>query len=110
MQHMEHGPHAMSSHYGKSEMPLPEQTPSTASPNRKWWRLLLGAVTAVALVLLFVSPELAALGFLFDPALLDVALLLFGTQLMLFNGHIQALLSATWSGLARRLKGRSTRR
>ena len=68
---------------------------------RLWWRALLGIVAALALVMLVLSPELAALGFLFDPIVLDVAIIFFGTQLLLFSDQVRLLLSATRSGVAR---------
>jgi hypothetical protein len=61
-------------------------------------------VAAGALVLLVVNPELAALGFLFDPILLDVAIVFFSTQLILFNGQIRSFLTAGFSSVVRRLK------
>lgn len=91
-------------------MPMPEKASSAARPKRSWWRMLLGVVAAVALVLLIVNPELAALGFLFDPVLLGAALVLFGTQLMLLNGHIRPFFSATCSGVVRRLNARRLKR
>ena len=77
---------------------------TTVRRKRKWWRALLGVVAAVALVLLVMNPELAALGFLFDPIMLDVAILFFGTQMLLFSGQIRAFLTTAYSGIVRRLK------
>lgn len=71
---------------------------------RRSWRALLGVVAAVALVILVMSPELAALGFLFDPILLDVAIVFFGTQLVVFKDQIWLFLIATGSGIAHRWK------
>jgi hypothetical protein len=52
--------------------------------------------TVVATILVL-NPELAFLGFLLDPVMLDVAILLLGTQLLLFNGQIRVFLAATYS-------------
>jgi uncharacterized membrane protein HdeD (DUF308 family) len=76
---------------------------ATVRRKRKWWRAVLGVVAAVALVILVMNPELAALGFLFDPIMLDVAILLFGTQILLFSGQIPIFLTTAYSGLVRRL-------
>lgn len=88
--------------------------PEKSSPVGRWrrllWRTLLGVAAAVALVILVVNPELAALGFLFDPMLLDVAIVLFGTQLLLFNGQIRSFFAATCSSVVRRLKAVRPRR
>lgn len=88
--------------------------PEKSSPLGRWkrlsWRTLLGVVAAVALIILVVNPELAALGFLFDPVLLDVAIVLFGTQLLLFNGQIRSFFAATCSSVMRRLKAVRLRR
>ncbi len=75
-----------------------------------WWRALLGAVATVALVMLVLNPELAALSFLFDPIVLDVAILFFGTQILLFNDQIQVFLTATCSSVARCWKALRLRR
>ncbi len=88
---------------------MPETSSTVGRPKRRWWRALLGVVAAVALVVLLLNPELAALGFLFDPVLLDVALVLFGTQLLLFNGQIRTFLSATCSSAKRGLKAMKLR-
>lgn len=71
---------------------------------------MLGVVVALAVAILVLNPELAALGFLFDPVMLDVAILLFGTQLLLFNGQIRAFLTARYSIVVRRLKAIGRRR
>jgi hypothetical protein len=68
-----------------------------------WWRTLLGVVVAVVVTILVLNPELAFLGFLLDPLILDVAILLLGTQLLLFNRQITAFLVATYTGITRRL-------
>lgn len=65
---------------------------------------MLGVFATVALVMLVMNPELAALGFLFDPIVLDVAIVFLGTQLLLVNGQVRAYLGATWSGAVRRWK------
>lgn len=54
--------------------------------------------------MLVMSPELAALSFLFDPVVLDVAIVFLGTQLLLFNGQIQSFFAATGSNILRRVK------
>ena len=88
--------------------------PEKSSPIGRWkrllWRILLGAVAMVALIMLVVNPELAALGFLFDPIVLDVAIMLLGTQLLLFHGQIRAFSTATCSNVVRRLKAVRLRR
>jgi xanthine/uracil permease len=88
--------------------------PEKSSPIGRWkrllWRILLGAVAMVALIMLVVNPELAALGFLFDPIVLDVAIMLLGTQLLLFNGQIRAFSTVTCSNVVRRLKAVRLRR
>ena len=69
--------------------------PEKSFPVGRWRRLrqtLLGVAAAVALVILVVNPGLAALGFLFDPMLLDVAIVLFGTQFLLFKGQVRSFL------------------
>ena len=71
---------------------------------------MLGVTATVALIILVVSPELAALGFLFDPMLLDVAIVFFGAQILLFNGQIRSFFAATCSSVVRRLKSVRTRR
>ncbi|MEO6926313.1 MAG: hypothetical protein ABI129_06545 [Rhodanobacter sp.] len=78
--------------------------PETSAPKRKWWRLLLGVVAAAALVMLVMNPELAALSFLFDPIVLDVAIVFLGTQLLLFNGQIRSLFAAAHSRIMDRLR------
>ena len=87
-----------------------QEEPDTTPKKRKWWRALLGVVAAVALVILVMNPELAALGFLFDPIMLDVAILFFGTQALLFSSQIRTFLITTYSGLVRRLKTLRLRR
>jgi protein-S-isoprenylcysteine O-methyltransferase Ste14 len=77
---------------------------ATVRRKRKWWRAVLGVVAAVALVILVMNPELAALGFLFDPIMLDVAILLFGMQMLLFSGQIRTFITATCSSIVRHLK------
>lgn len=72
--------------------------------NRLWWRIFLGLISALALVVLVTTPELAALGFLFDPILLDVAILFFGTQFLLFGSQIRTFLTSAYSAAARGLK------
>ena len=88
--------------------------PEKSSPKGRWkrlsWRTLLGVVATVALVILVVNPELAALGFLFDPIVLDVAIVFLGTQVLLFNGQIRAFVTATRSSIVRRLKAVRLRR
>lgn len=91
-------------------MSMPEKAYFAARPKRSWWRMLLGVIAAVALILLIVNPELAAMGFLFDPVLLDVALVFFGTQLMFFNGQVRLFFSAAGSSIVRRLKASTLRR
>ena len=56
---------------------MPEKSFPVGRWKRQLWRTLLSVAAAVALVILVVNPELAALGFLFDPMLLDVAIVLF---------------------------------
>jgi len=88
--------------------------PEKSSPMDRWkrlrWRILLGVVATVALVMLVLNPELAALGFLFDPIVLDIAILFLGTQLLLFHGQIRTFLTATYSSIVRRLKAVRQRR
>lgn len=100
----------MPTHYRKVGIHMPEKSSPAGRPKRRWWRALLGVVAALALVVLVMNPELAALGFLFDPILLDVALVLFGTQLVLFNGQIRTFLTAICSSAMRRLKAIRLRR
>ena len=83
---------------------MPQKPSLAETRKRPWWRILLGVVVTGALVVLVVNPELAALGFLFDPILLDVAIVFFSTQLILFNGQIRSFLTAGFSSLGRRLK------
>ncbi|MGP1664688.1 MAG: hypothetical protein ACTS5I_01985 [Rhodanobacter sp.] len=73
-------------------------------------RVLLGATAAVALVILVVNPELAALSFLFDPVLLDVAILFFGTQILLFDGQIRSFFSTARANIAHYFKAIRSRR
>lgn len=89
---------------------MPEKTAPTGRWKRLWWRTLLSAVATAALVMLVMFPELAALGFLFDPVLLDVAVMLLGTQLLLFRSQIRDFLIATYSSVMRRLKTYRPRR
>ena len=65
---------------------------------------MLGVVAAVALVMLVMNPELAALSFLFDPIVLDVAIVFLGTQILLFNGQIRSFFVATCSRIMSRLR------
>ena len=67
-----------------------------------WWRVVIGALIAVAATLLIMNPELAVLGFLLDPLILDVAILLLGAQLLLFNRQIQAFCVSTYLGIMHR--------
>ena len=76
---------------------MPEELSAVGRLKRRSWRTLLVAVAAVALVVLVLFPELAALSFLFDPVLLDVAIMFFGTQLLLFKGQIWPFFDATYS-------------
>lgn len=71
---------------------------------QRWFQTLLLAIAAVALLVLVVNPELAALSFLFDPIMLDVAIVFFGTQLLLFNGQIRVLLAALSTNILRLFK------
>ncbi|WEN16578.1 hypothetical protein PY254_07910 [Rhodanobacter sp. AS-Z3] len=69
------------------------------------------AVTATfAIVILITTPELAALSFLFDPVLLDVALLFFGTQLLLFHGQRRSFFAVTRANIMRCFKPIGSRR
>lgn len=87
------------------------EEPSTVpGKKRLWWRIFLGVISALALVILVTTPELAALGFLFDPILLDVAILFFGTQFLLFGSQIRAFLSSAYTKLALGLKALGPRR
>ena len=83
---------------------MPADLPAIGRPKRLWWRTLLGVVAAVALVMLVMNPELAALSFLFDPIVLDVAIVFLGTQLLLFNGQIRSFFVATCSRIMNRLR------
>jgi len=87
-----------------------EKTSPAGRWNRPWWRTLLGVVVAVVVTILVLNPELAFLGFLLDPVMLDVAILLLGTQLLLLNGQIRTFLVGTYSGIARRLSAVRLRR
>jgi hypothetical protein len=80
---------------------MPDKSVQPGKRKRLWWRALLGLVAAVALVILVVNPELAAIGFLFDPIVLDVAILFFGTQIVLFRDQIRLFLITTGSGISR---------
>jgi hypothetical protein len=77
------------------------------SPAGRWrrpgLRTLLGVVVVMVVAILVLNPELAFLGFLLDPVMLDVAILLFGTQILLLNGQIRTFLVTTYLGIARRL-------
>lgn len=83
---------------------MPEDLSLIGKLKRRWWRTLLGVVAAVALVMLVTNPELAALSFLFDPIVLDVAIVFLGTQLLMFNGRIRSFFAPTWSNFARHFK------
>lgn len=75
---------------------------------KRWcWRILLCVVAVFALAVLVFNPELAALSFLFDPIILDVAILFLGTQMLLFNGQIRSCLAGMWSNTLRRFKRRA---
>jgi hypothetical protein len=63
-----------------------------------------GRGCAIALIVLVVNPERAALSFLFDPIILDVAILFFGTQMLLFNGQLRPLLGGMGSNILQRFK------
>jgi len=80
-----------------------EKTPPAGRWNRPWWRTLLGVVVVAVVTILVLNPELAFLGFLLDPVMLDVAILLLGAQLILFNGQVRTFLVGTYSGVARHL-------
>lgn len=69
---------------------------------RPWWRKLLGVLIAVLVVITVLNPELAFLGFLLDPLILDVAILLLGAQLLLLNSQIRAFLISTYLSITRR--------
>ena len=83
---------------------MPEDLSALGKLKRRWWKALLGAVAAVALIMLVMNPELSALSFLFDPIVLDVAIVFLGTQLLLFNGQIRSIFATICSNLARRFK------
>ena len=51
-----------------------ENNSSASGERRSWWRKLLGVVIAVAVVITILNPEMAFLGFLLDPLILDVAI------------------------------------
>lgn len=51
------------------------------------------------------NPELAFLGFLLDPLILDVAILLLGAQFLLLNSQIRTFLVSTYLRITRRLSG-----
>lgn len=89
---------------------MPANLPEIGRPKRRWWRILLGVVAAVALVMLVMNPELAALSFLFDPIVLDVAIVFLGTQLLLFNGQIRSLFAATCSRIMCHLRAARLKR
>jgi hypothetical protein len=80
-----------------------QRNSSTSGWKRSWWRKLISVLVVVAVVLTIMSPELAFLGFLLDPLILDVSLLLFGAQLLLFSGHIKAFVVSAYLGMRRRL-------
>lgn len=71
--------------------------------HRPWWRMLIGLLIAVAATVFIMNPELAFLSFLLDPLILDVAILLLGARLLLFNGQIRVFVVSTYSGIRRRL-------
>lgn len=54
--------------------------------------------------------RLAAFGFLLDPIQLDVAIVFFGTWLLLFKGQIRLFLTATCTGVVMRAKALRARR
>jgi hypothetical protein len=87
-----------------------EKTSPVGRWRRPWWRKLLGVVIAVVVAVTILNPELAFLGFLLDPLILDVAILLLGAQLLLFNGQIRAFLVSTYSGITRHLSAVGLRR
>lgn len=89
---------------------MPDKAFAVSSWKRLWWRTFLGVVATVALVMLVMNPELAALGFLFDPIVLDVAIIFFGSQLLLFHGQIRTFLTATYASVLGRLKALRLRR
>ncbi len=97
-------------HYRKGGIQMPEGSSPVSRRKRSWWRIFLGVVTTVAVVMLVMNPELAALGFLFDPVLLDVAIVFFGSQLLLFNSQVRTFLTATCSSVARRFEALRLRR
>ena len=68
---------------------------------RPWWRVLAGVVITVAATIFIMIPELTLLGFLVDPLILDVAILLFGTQLFLSSAQIRAFFVSTNAGIGR---------
>lgn len=109
-QYLKRRQHPISVHYRKVGIQMPEKSSPVGRWRRLSWRTLLSVAAAVALVILVVNPELAALGFLFDPMLLDVAIVLFGTQLALFNGQIRSFFAVTCSSVVRRLKAVRPRR
>lgn len=83
---------------------MPKKPAAVTRFKRRGWRVLLGAVAMVAVLVLVMVPELAALGFLFDPILLDVAIMLFATQFVMFRGQIKSLLATAGSVLMRGLR------
>lgn len=83
---------------------MPEGSSPVSRRKRSWWRLFLAVISTVALVMLVLNPELAALGFLFDPVVLDVAIVFFGSQLLLFNEQVRTFLTAACSSVVRRFK------
>lgn len=89
---------------------MPEDLSSTGRLKRRWWKIVLSAIAAVALVMLVMNPELAALSFLFDPVVLDVAIVFLGTQLVLFNGQIRSFFAATWSRIMHRVRATRLKR
>ena len=80
-----------------------EKTSSASRWSRPWWPKLIGVVIAVMVLVTILNPELAFLGFLLDPLILDVAILLLGAQLLSFNRQIMTFFVATYSGITRRL-------
>lgn len=81
---------------------MPEKSLPVGRRKRRWWRVLLAVIAMLALLMLVMNPELAALGFLFDPIVLDVALVFLGAQLLQFNGQIRSFFAATGSSALRR--------
>ena len=89
---------------------MPEELSREGRLKQRWRRALLVIAATMAIVILVMTPELAALSFLFDPVLLDVALLFFGTQLLLFHRQIGSFFAATSASIARRFKAIRSKR